>query len=118
MYDDATIYSDGSIRIDGFVPNKWRLLSLTASHAVIHSPGQNWSDNGGRHYGEATIEVREIKELRPGNGPGEWRLKFKRMGNHFDFHPSPKEACRRVAHKLATEGEALAERIAERNAEK
>lgn len=111
MYDTATIYPDGSIRIDGFVPNKWRLMALSSRFAVIHSPGQNWSDNGGQHYGQASIEVKEIRRLTRGNEPGTWRLEFKRMGMAISFHPQPGAASRDVATMLAQEGDRLVERI-------
>ena len=118
MYDWATIYPDGSMLMDGFVPMKWRLLHLTDTHAVIHSPGGSWWDNGGKHYGEASVDVKEIEELRPGNAPGTWRLKFKRLSkSNLSFHPTPKEATRRTAYALEHDGEAIAARIAKRAAE-
>lgn len=111
MYDTATIYPDGSIRIDGFVPNKWRLMALTSRLAVIHSPGQNWSDNGGQHYGQASIEVKEIRRLTRGNAPGTWRLEFKRIGMDVSFHPQPGSAVKDVVAMLADHGDELAARI-------
>lgn len=118
MYDWATIYPDGSMLMDGFVPMKWRLLLLTDTYAVVHSPGGCWWDNGGKHYGEASIDVKEIEELRRGNEEGTWRLKFKRLSRgNMTYHPTAKEATRRMAYELATSGDRLAAKIAERNPE-
>lgn len=107
MYDTATIFADGSMRIDGFVPNKWRLLAINGTFAVFHSPGQNWSDNGGQHYGPASIEVKEIEALMPGNEPGTWRLKFKRLGRGISFHPQPTHACKDAMNELSYRGDQL-----------
>lgn len=118
MYDTATIYPDGSLRIDGYVPNKWRLMGLNERFAVIHSPGQNWSDNGGQHYGSASIEVKEIRRLTRGNAPGTWRLEFVRLGLSISFHPQPGATSKDVAAMLEYQGDELAERIAKRLEEK
>lgn len=114
MYETATIYPDGSIRIDGYVPNKWRVMAINDRIIVIHSPGQNWSDNGGQHYGSAHIEIKEIQKLSRGNAPGTWRLEFKRMGLGLSFHPQPGSAVKDIAAMLADRGDQLCERIAER----
>lgn len=114
MYDWATIFPDGSMKMDGFVPLNWRLLQITKTHAVVHSPGSHWSDNGGRHYGESSIEVKEIVELRRGNAPGTWRLKFKRLSQtNLSFHPTVKEATKRAARLLECKGDELARKIEE-----
>lgn len=113
MYESGTIYADGRIRFDGLVPNKWRLLKLTKDFLIFHSPGQNWSDNGGQHYGAASMHVVEIMELKPGNAEGTWRFRAKRLGRHAQWHPQPAEACRNAAAELADRGEDIARWIDE-----
>lgn len=117
MYESGTIAPDGKISFDGLVPNKWRLLALTRDHLIFHAPGQKWSDNGGQHYGAATIEVVEIVELRRDNREGYWRFRTKRMGHRASFHPTPSEACRNAAAMLLDRGDDLARRIEEKQRE-
>lgn len=107
MYESGTIYADGRIRFDGLVPNKWRLLKLTKDFLIFHSPGQNWSDNGGQHYGAASIHVVEIVELRHGNNEGCWRFRTKRLGRQAQWHPTPSEACRNASAELELRGDDL-----------
>lgn len=109
--DSGTIYADGSLSLDGCVPMKWRCLALTDRLLVYHSPGGTWYDNGGRNYGPATIEVREIEELRPGNTEGSWRFRLKRIGAGASFHPTPREACRKIANELQRRAPNIATRI-------
>lgn len=111
MFDWGTIYADGSAKFDGFVPNKWRIMAINSNFIVIHSPGANWSDNGGQHYGAADISVKEVERLMPGNEPGTWRVKLKRMGKGITFHPTPSSAVKDVAAILQYEGADLAARI-------
>lgn len=115
MYESGTIFPDGRISFDGLVPNKWRLLKLTKDFLVFHSPGQNWSDNGGQHYGSASIHVVEVVELRRGNKEGCWRFRTKRMGPSAQFHPTPAEACRNAAAELTDRGEDLMKWIDEKH---
>jgi hypothetical protein len=117
MFDWGTIYADGTAKFDGFVPNKWRIMAINETFLVIHSPGANWSDNGGQHYGAADISVKEIEKLMPGNEPGTWRVKLKRMSRGVTFHPTPSVAAKSVAAKLEYEGVDLAARIEARRAE-
>ena len=89
-------------------------LAINGKLCVIHRPGGNWSDNGGRHYGAADITVREIKTLRRGNEPGTWRVHFVRMGASINFHPTPKVACREAMQELADRGDALVEHFSKK----
>ena len=114
MFDSGTIYADGRMHIDGYEDAGWRLLAINGKLCVIHRPGGNWSDNGGRHYGVADITVREIKTLRRGNEPGTWRVHFVRMGASINFHPTPKVACREAMQELADRGDALVEHFSKK----
>lgn len=118
MQRTGTIYSDGRILFDGFVPMNWRLLYLSDRLLVHHAPGGTWYDNGGRHYGGASIEIDEIEDLRLGNEPGTWRFTLK-MGAidgsvRASFHPTPKTACFTAADELERHGAEIAERIRKR----
>jgi len=117
MYESGTIYPDGRIRFDGLVPNKWRLLELTKDFLIFHSPGQNWSDNGGQHYGAASVHVGEIEELRGGNYEGCCQFKTKRRGRSAQWHPQPSEACRNAVAMLSHRGDDLAKWIEEQQRE-
>ena len=88
-------------------------MELTEDFLIFHIPGQNWSDNGGQHYGAASIHVVEIIELRRGNVEGQWRFRTKRLGRSAQFHPTPSEACRNAVVVLADRGDDLAKRIEE-----
>ena len=109
--DTGTIYPDGRISLDGCVPQKWRLLAINGSLLVYHSPGSAWYDNSGRNYGPASIEVKEIEDLRRGNEPGTWRFRLKRLGAGIHFHSTPKTACLGAVHDLEVHGDRLAEAI-------
>lgn len=98
--DSATIYADGRMSLDGCVPNDWRVMGINANFIVYHSPGSSWSANGFKSYGPASIEVREVEDLRPGNEPGTWRVKMKRLGRSIHFHPTPKVAAHAVSREL------------------
>lgn len=113
MMDRATINPDGSMVLHGFVPMKWRLLAIRGNLLFYHSPGGCWWDNGGKHYGAASIDFKEIEEIRPGNVEGSWQVKFKRMGQGGSFHPTPKEACREAMEELRYKGDQIAQRIAD-----
>lgn len=112
----ATIYPDGRMLLDGFVPEKWRLLAISSSQIVIHSPGGHWWDNGGRHYGEARIEVYEMISIERGNEEGTWRVRFKSSRTSgISFHPTPKRACLEAVHELVHRGDKLIEEVKRRS---
>jgi hypothetical protein len=115
MRKSGTIYEDGSISLDGYAAEKRRLLALTDHLMAYHCPGGYWSDNGGRHYGPATVEVGTLEDLRAGNKKGTWRFTLKLFGPSLSFHPQPSEACRLIANKLPTVGPVIASRIKDRN---
>lgn len=110
----ATINADGSMVLHGYERMNWRLLYIRGDLLVFHSPGGHWSDNGGRHYGEARIEIKQIKSLRRGNEEGSWHVEFVR-GARFggSFHPTPKEACRKAVTELQYRGDAMALEVEE-----
>lgn len=114
MYTTGTIRPDGSVSLDGFVPMKWRLLALTPHYIVIHSPGGTWWDNGGAHYGRASIEVQRIARLTPGNEEGSWRFEVERGAPTASFHPTPARAVEDVIFKLRRDRERIARQIEER----
>lgn len=122
MFDTGTIRPDGTMHFDGFEPTKWRLLAISPTTIVVHSPGGTWYDNGGGHYGRASIQTYPLAELRRGNEEGFWRVKIgsRHQGYRTDpisFHPTPKEACREAALKLRNHGDELSAKI-ERRGEK
>lgn len=111
----ATIFPDGSLRLDGYVPQKWRLLAISDKKIVIHSPGGHWWDNGGRHYGEARIEVYDLIGLARGNEEGTWRAEFTgAQTGGISFHPTPKRACLEAVAELVHRGDKLVEHIGRR----
>lgn len=115
MQTTGTIYADGSILLDGYVPMKWRLLALTENFLVYHSPGGHWSDNGGRRYGPASVEVETLKDLRPGNQEGTWRFALANRGPKVSFHPTPSEAVRQVVNKLPERAPRIIKALREQN---
>lgn len=112
MMDSATINPDGTMVLHGYERQRWRLLYIRGDMLVFHSPGGHWTDNGGRHYGAAHIEIKQITELRRGNVEGSWQVKFKRAARFGgSFHPTPKEACREAMRELQWQGDKMAERV-------
>lgn len=118
MQTTGTIYADGRVQYHGYERMNSRVMAVNDTAIVIHHGGGSYSDNGGRHYVNARIEVSSLADLRPGNEPGTWQFQLggSRLGVP-SFHPTPKEAVRDAMHELAYRGEAFVAAIEKRRKE-
>lgn len=114
MQTTGIIRADGSIQYHGYTPMNSRLLAITDELIVIHHGGGRYWDNGGEHYVSASIEIKTLRFLKPGNAEGTWEFGMK-SGRGARWHPTPKEAARQVMHDLNDGlGEKIKRKIEER----
>lgn len=113
MRTTGIIRADGSIQYHGYTPMNSRLLSISDQLIVIHHGGGSYSDNGGRHYVNARVEVRTIKRLKAGNTEGSWEFELT-PGRGASWHATPKEAVREAMSLLRDRGDRIAREIEER----
>lgn len=109
----GTIYPDGRIVLHGFSPEKTRLVFISDRWIGIHHPGGSWSDNGGRHYGEACIDIYPLERLQRGNEEGTWLFEAGWRGG-LSFHPVISRATKKAVGALLDDGDRFIERMAER----
>jgi hypothetical protein len=117
MIKSGTIYPDGRVSLDGYVPNKTRLVAINSHLMVIHHPGQNWSDNGGRHYGPANYSVETIESLERGNEEGTWRFRIAPLTPSISFPTLPSSAVPDAMLDLRLYGDRYVEAIQKRISE-
>jgi len=59
-----TINDDGTVEWHGVDAGKTKVLAMNCDKKliVLHVAGSRWSDNGGQHYGPASVAVHEYEE--------------------------------------------------------
>lgn len=112
----GTIYEDGRVVLHGCTPEKTRLVAITSTMIAIHHPSGTYWDNGGENYVRSWIEVEELEELKPGNEPGSWVFRTKRMSPYtMSFHPVVSRAAEDAMFKLERDGARISQHLHKKN---
>jgi len=87
-----TINDDGTVEWHGVDAGKTTVLAMNEEKRliVLHTAGSYWSDNGGRHYGEARVAVHEFeyaKRSNPFNEPNPRELFLTELFGVMDWKP-------------------------------